>query len=81
MVDTTRQYSAAETERMMKLQDVLVKAMAKKITIGRYWSRNAFIQFFPGGAGESPGVVDHGRQGFKHLSGAFGTMRGRRPYC
>ncbi len=29
---TTRQYSAAETERMMKLQDVLLKAMAKKIT-------------------------------------------------
>lgn len=28
----TRQYSAAETERMMKLQDVLLKAMAKKIT-------------------------------------------------
>lgn len=31
-MDTTRQYSAAETERMMKLQDVLLKAMAKKIT-------------------------------------------------
>ena len=30
-MDTTRQYSAAETERMMKLQDVLLKAMAKKI--------------------------------------------------
>ena len=28
----TRQYSAAEVERMMKLQDVLLKAMAKKIT-------------------------------------------------
>lgn len=27
-----RQYSAAETERMMKVQDVLLKAMAKKIT-------------------------------------------------
>src|SRR6185436_16640353 len=27
-----QQYSAAETERMMKLQDVLLKAMAKKIT-------------------------------------------------
>jgi transposase len=31
-VTETRQYSAAETERMMKLQDVLLKAMAKKIT-------------------------------------------------
>jgi hypothetical protein len=31
-VDTPQQYSAAETERMMKLQDVLLKAMAKKIT-------------------------------------------------
>ena len=29
---STQQYSAAETERMMKLQDVLLKAMAKKIT-------------------------------------------------
>ena len=32
MVDETRQYSAAEMERMMKVQDVLLKAMAKKIT-------------------------------------------------
>jgi transposase len=31
-LDTTRQYSAAETERMMKLQDVLLKAMGRKIT-------------------------------------------------
>ena len=31
-MNTTPQYSAAETERMMKLQDVLLKAMAKKIT-------------------------------------------------
>jgi transposase len=31
-VDNPQQYSAAETERMMKLQDVLLKAMAKKIT-------------------------------------------------
>ncbi len=28
----TRQYWAAEMERMMKLQDTLLKAMAKKIT-------------------------------------------------
>ncbi|HMC58937.1 MAG TPA: hypothetical protein VKJ01_07090 [Candidatus Solibacter sp.] len=27
-----QQYSAAEMERMMKVQDVLLKAMAKKIT-------------------------------------------------
>jgi transposase len=31
-LNTSKQYSAAETERMMKLQDVLLKAMAKKIT-------------------------------------------------
>ena len=31
-METSRQYSAAEMERMMKLQDVLLKAMAKKIT-------------------------------------------------
>jgi len=31
-VRKTRQYSAAEMERMMKLQDVLLKARAKKIT-------------------------------------------------
>ena len=31
-MDTPRQYSAAEMERMMKVQDVLLKAMAKKIT-------------------------------------------------
>jgi hypothetical protein len=32
-VDETQQYSAAEMERMMKVQDVLLKAMAKKITL------------------------------------------------
>ena len=32
MVEETQQYSAAEMERMMKVQDVLLKAMAKKIT-------------------------------------------------
>jgi transposase len=32
VVDETWQYSAAEVERMMKVQDVLLKAMAKKIT-------------------------------------------------
>ena len=31
-MQTRKQYSAAEVERMMKLQDVLLKAMAKKIT-------------------------------------------------
>jgi transposase len=34
-VDETQQYSAVEMERMMKVQDVLLKAMAKKIT---WWS-------------------------------------------
>ena len=33
-MDQARQYSAAEVERMMKLQDVLLKAMAKKISWG-----------------------------------------------
>jgi transposase len=32
VVDETQQYSASEMERMMKVQDVLLKAMAKKIT-------------------------------------------------
>jgi hypothetical protein len=31
-VNPGRTYSAAEMERMMKLQDVLLKAMAKKIS-------------------------------------------------
>ena len=31
-MDEIQQYSAAEMERMMKVQDVLLKAMAKKIT-------------------------------------------------
>src|ERR1039457_328308 len=31
-MDETQQYSAAEMERMIKVQDVLLKAMAKKIT-------------------------------------------------
>ena len=38
MVDETQQYSAAEMERMMKVQDVLLKAMAKKIT---WWAAPA----------------------------------------
>jgi hypothetical protein len=31
-LETEKRYPAAEMERMMKLQDVLRKAMAKKIT-------------------------------------------------
>jgi len=38
-VDTRQQYSAAEVERMMKLQEVLLKAMAKKIS----WAEAAEI--------------------------------------
>jgi hypothetical protein len=34
-VEETRQYTAAEMERMMKVQEVLLQAMAKKITCGR----------------------------------------------
>jgi Helix-turn-helix domain len=37
---TIQQYTAAETERMMKLQDVLLKAMAKKIT---WWAAAEII--------------------------------------
>ena len=33
-MDEAQRYSAAEMERMMKVQDVLLKAMAKKITWG-----------------------------------------------
>jgi hypothetical protein len=33
VVDETQHYSAAEMERMMKVQDMLLKAMAKKITL------------------------------------------------
>ncbi len=40
MVDETWQYSAAEMERMMKVQDVLLKAMAKKIT---WWAAAEII--------------------------------------
>ena len=40
MVDETQQYSAAEMERMMKVQDVLLKAMAKKIT---WWAAAEII--------------------------------------
>jgi transposase len=40
VVDDTQQYSAAEMERMMKVQDVLLKAMAKKIT---WWAAAEII--------------------------------------
>ena len=40
MVDETWHYSAAEMERMMKVQDVLLKAMAKKIT---WWAAAEII--------------------------------------
>src|ERR1700721_2013269 len=40
MVDETQQYSAAEMERIMKVQDVLLKAMAKKIT---WWAAAEII--------------------------------------
>jgi transposase len=40
VVDATWQYSTAEMERMMKVQDVLLKAMAKKIT---WWAAAEII--------------------------------------
>jgi transposase len=40
VVDKTWQCSAAEMERMMKVQDVLLKAMAKKIT---WWAAAEII--------------------------------------
>ena len=39
-METLKQCPAAEVERMMKLQDVLLKAMAKKIT---WWSAAEII--------------------------------------
>src|SRR3954469_4246534 len=39
-MDENRQYSAAEMERMMKVQDVLLKAMARKIT---WWAAAEII--------------------------------------
>jgi transposase len=39
-VEASKDYSAAEVERMMKLQEVLLKAMAKKIT---WWSAAEII--------------------------------------
>ena len=39
-MDETQQYSAAEMERMMKVQGVLLKAMAKKIT---WWTAAEII--------------------------------------
>jgi len=39
-VNKTQQYSASEMERMMKVQDVLLKAMAKKIT---WWAAAEII--------------------------------------
>ena len=39
-MDETQRYSAAEMERMMKVQDVLLKAMAKKIT---WWAAAEII--------------------------------------
>jgi len=40
VVGETQQYSAAEMERMMKVQDVLLKAMARKIT---WWAAAEII--------------------------------------
>jgi hypothetical protein len=40
VVDNPRQYSTAEVERMMKLRDVMWKAMAKKIT---WWAAAEII--------------------------------------
>jgi len=39
-VNSGRTYSASEMERMMKVQDVLLKAMAKKIT---WWAAAEII--------------------------------------
>ena len=40
VVDDTKQHSAAEMERMMKIQNVLLKAMTKKIT---WWAAAEII--------------------------------------
>ena len=40
-METSRQYTAREVERMMKVQEVLLKAMAKKTS----WADSAEIEF------------------------------------
>ena len=55
-MDETHQYSAAEMERMMKVHDVLLKAMAKKIT---WWSAAKIIGV--GGSDHAPLVESAGK--------------------
>ena len=49
--DGLRRYSAAEVERMMKLQDVMLKAIPKKIT---WW---AAAEIIGAGNGDKQGAV------------------------
>jgi len=65
-LDTTQRYSAAETERMMKLQDVLLEAMAKKIT---WWE-----------AAEIIGVTDQTMRRWRErlVSGGYSGLADRR---
>jgi transposase len=65
-VNETRQYSATEMERMMKVQDVLLKAMAKKIT---WWA-----------AAEIIGVTDRTMRRWRERmeAGGYGGLADRR---
>ena len=58
-VNETQRYSATEMERMMKIQDVLLKAMAKKIT---WWAAAEYcwVLFTPQ-LDPSPGHADNSR--------------------
>ncbi|MFN8687510.1 MAG: hypothetical protein ACK50U_16100, partial [Acidobacteriota bacterium] len=69
-METIQMLPARETERMMKLQDVILKAIAKKIT----WIDAAEI------AGMSVRNMQRKRQGYeKHgYTGLFDQRRGKR---
>jgi uncharacterized protein (DUF2141 family) len=70
VVNETRQYSAAEMEQMMEVQDVLLKAVAKKIT---WWA-----------AAEIIGVTDRTMRrcdiGERSGSAAVNVFRRSRPF-
>ena len=69
-MNTSQQYSAAETERMMKLQDVILKAMARKLP----WIQAAEI------AGMSVRNMQRKRQSYPDhgYDGLFDQRRGKR---
>jgi hypothetical protein len=58
-VDGSQQYSTAEMERMMKIQEVLLRAMAKKIT---WWQAAEIIGVTDQRGQESDGGSEEGRE-------------------